>query len=140
MMRPNVTGSGCTTRSLRGALVSASETGGGLADLVGPVEGVREAAVLDADQFLAQAGGDGAGAAVADQPLGGLAADAAHRGDYGRGAAGEHLGQLARRALVLPLLDGDLVLDGLDAEVGGEPQQRVAGDPGQQGPGQRRGE
>src|SRR5580700_7642185 len=59
------------------------------ADLVGPVEGVGEVAVLDADQLLAQAGGDRAGGAVADQPLGGLAADAAHRGDHGRGAAGE---------------------------------------------------
>src|SRR5271165_2006003 len=111
----------------------------GSTDLVDPGERVGEAAVLDADQLLAQAHSDRTGRAVADQPLGRLALDPAHRGDHRRGAAGEHLGQLARCALGLPLVDRDPVLDGLDAEFGGQPEQGVAGDAGQQGPGQRRG-
>src|SRR5579862_4642158 len=100
-------------------MISACETVSLLAHLVDPAEGVGDVAVLDAEKLLAQAPGDRARLAVRDGPLRGGALDPADRGDHGRGPAGEHLGQLARGAPGLPLLDGDLVLDGLDAQFGG---------------------
>src|SRR5579863_3846692 len=113
MMRPDVTGPVCHTVSPAGSFVSPSETTRGVchdrgqfwtpagrfcprswndlagsADFVDPVEGVGEAAILDADQLVAQAHSDRARGAVADQPLGGGALDPADRGDHGGGAAG----------------------------------------------------
>src|SRR5271166_7165491 len=99
MMRPDVTVLVCHTRPAAGAFISPSETraqgSGCLADFVDPVEGVGAVAVLDADQLFAQAHGHRARLAVRDYELRGLALDPPHRGDHGRGPAGEHFGQLA---------------------------------------------
>src|SRR5450755_1509639 len=111
----------------RGALVAA-----GRDQLVNPAVGIRAAAALDADELLAQPGGHRPRRAVPDDPLAAGAAHGTDRGDDRRGAAGEDLGDLAGGAVRLPLLDRDPVLEGGDAQVRPELEQRVAGDAVQQ--------
>ena len=52
-------------------------------------------------------------------------AQLADRGDDGGGAAGEDLGDVAARGAVLPLLDRDAALLGLEAELLGQLEDRV---------------
>ena len=56
------------------------------------------------------------------------------------GPAGEDLGDLARGHALLPLLDGNAPLDGLEAQVLGHVEDRVARDPLKDGAGELGGE
>src|SRR6202035_2264048 len=100
------------------------------ADLVDPAVRVGELAVLDTDQFLAQAHGDRARGAVADHPLAAGALDLADRRDHGGGTAGEHLGELTGGAFLAPLVGGDLAFFGTEAEIRAQGEERLAGNAG----------
>ena len=81
--------------------------------------GVGEGAALDSGQRVAQRHRDLAGFAVGDGEFTLGVFDMGDRRDDGRGAAGEHLGDLARRSLLLPFVDVDLAF--LDGEAGSGP-------------------
>src|SRR4051794_8219766 len=72
-------------------------------DLLDPVMRIGRGAVLDGDETLAQAPGNGSDRLAADGEIDVGAPDAADRGDDRGGAAGEGLGQPAASRIGLPL-------------------------------------
>src|SRR6185437_182596 len=82
----------------------------GLDDLVDPAVRVGPVAELDPDQLVPQPHGDRPRGTVADREAAVRAADRADRGNHRGRAAREHLGDLAGRAAVAPLLDRDPAL------------------------------
>src|SRR6478735_159895 len=96
-------------------------------DAVHPAERVLGAAVLDVDQRLAHLRGDLAALGRARHLAAGPV-QAADRGDDRGGAAGEDLRDPAAGDAVAPLVDGELPLLDLMAELAGELYDRRAGD------------
>src|SRR5262249_33586439 len=110
------------------------------ADGMPPAVRVRRLAVLDAQQGIAEAERDRSWLTVADRPLSVPGADGADGRHHGGRAAGEGLRHAPVEAGVAPLAGRDPALLDLEAEVGGDREQRVAGHAGQQGAGERGGQ
>src|SRR5688572_11518432 len=117
--------------------VSGPEASG---DPVQPAVRVGHPPVLDVEERLAQPHGQRAGRAVADGEVAGARLDLADRGDDGGGAAGEGLGDRAVGDPLPPLVHGEQPLRHRVAELAGQGDEGVAGDPGQQRAGEGRGD
>ena len=86
---------------------------------------------LDRHQAVAQALGELAGAAAADGEFAVAPGDLAHRGDHRSGAARERLDQMAGLRIGAPLVEAVALFAHGQAFFGGEQQQAVASDAGQ---------
>src|SRR5690606_40015865 len=93
------------------------------AELADPAVGVGAGAVLQADELLPQAHGDGAGGAVTDLELALPTLHVRDGGNDGGSTAGEHLGELSTGRGLPPLVGRNPPLFHRVAEVGGELQQ-----------------
>src|SRR5262245_11455182 len=99
-----------------------------LQHLPDPVVRVVGPAVLDVDQLLAHAHGNGTGRAAADEEVAAHRAYFADRRDDGCRAAGEGFLQLAARGIRTPLVDGVGLLAHARAGIPGERNDGIAGD------------
>src|SRR5438552_8450546 len=112
--------------------VSACETtGSDSADPVQPAVRVAALAELDAEQLVTQPQRDRSRFAIAYRPAAHRALHGADRGHRGSRAAGERLGELARRTALAPVIHRNPALVRGYAVVGTELEQRVPGDSGQ---------
>ena len=95
---------------------------------------------MQAGQVVAQLGGHGPGFAGADLEGAVCVSDFADSGDDGGGAAGEDFFQGAALGVGLPVFKGVSALLDLQGLVAGQINDRGAGDAGQDGAAQRRGD
>eukprot|EP01022_Parablepharisma_sp_SALTPOND_P029773 TRINITY_DN7455_c1_g2_i1.p1 TRINITY_DN7455_c1_g2~~TRINITY_DN7455_c1_g2_i1.p1 ORF type:complete len:841 (-),score=220.45 TRINITY_DN7455_c1_g2_i1:648-3170(-) len=111
-----------------------------LLDLDHPAEGVFLLAQLDAGEPVVEPLAELAGLAVAHGDVRAPVVDGAHRADHRGGASAKGLVQLARFLGFDHLVDGQLALADGNAPVLAQGDDRVAGDPGQDGAGERAGD
>src|SRR5699024_9564640 len=105
-----------------------------------PAEIVLQLAILDAGECIVELLGDGADLAVVDDELLAVPAQRAHRGNHGGGAGAEGLVEAAGVGGVEDLLNVDTALLGLIAEVFGQLEDGIAGDAGEDGAVEHRGD
>src|SRR3954451_10020958 len=93
------------SRSWRLSPRARGERGQKSRQIADPVVRIVGAAVLDVNELLAQAHGDGAGAAASDLKIAAHRAHRADRRDHGGGAAGKRFLQLAAGRVLAPLVE-----------------------------------